>query len=114
MARPSPETAYSTVWVAPGVEGPVGLVVEGVLGSVGRGRRGWVRVRVVVGAGVVKLGSVIDGSGATTVCWRELLMITSATSPDHHQDRDARRFTASAATSAFRRRRLRRPPRRIL
>src|SRR6267142_1554227 len=68
MARPSPETAYSTVWVAPGVEGPVGRVVEGVLGR--------------VGVGVVKLGSVIDGSGATTVCWRELLMITSAiTSP---------------------------------
>ena len=33
---------------------------------------------VVVGVGVVKLGAVIDGSGATTVCWRELLTITSA------------------------------------
>ena len=37
---------------------------------------------VVVGVRVVKLGSVIDGSGARTVSWRELLAITSAiTSP---------------------------------
>src|SRR5882757_9207244 len=82
MARPSPETSYCTVSVAPGVEGPVGPVVDGALGSVGRGKgkTGVVGRGVVVG--VVKLGSVIDGSGATTVCWRELLTMTSAiTSP---------------------------------
>src|SRR6201999_1546902 len=42
MARPSPETLYTTVSVAPGVAGPVGLVVGGVLGSVGRGKAGMV------------------------------------------------------------------------
>ena len=79
MARPSPETSYTTVSVAPGVDG---LVVDGVLGSVGSGKTGMVGRGEVVGVGVVKLGSVIDGSGATTVCWRELLTITSAiTSP---------------------------------
>src|ERR1700682_1301459 len=78
MARPSPETAYSTVAVAPGVEGPVGPVVDGALGSVGRGKTGMGGRDVVVCVGVVKLGSVIDGSGATTVCWLELLTITSA------------------------------------
>src|ERR1700754_4161898 len=82
MARPSPETSYTTVSVAPGTEGLVGPGVDGVLGSVGSGKTGMVGRGEVVGVGVVKLGSVIDGSGATTVCWRELLTITSAiTSP---------------------------------
>src|ERR1700730_13668519 len=75
MARPSPKTSYSTVSVAPGVEGPV---VDGALGSVGRGKTGMTGRDVVVGVGVVKLGCVIDGSGATTVCWLELLTITNA------------------------------------
>src|SRR5215471_4106274 len=78
MARPSPETLYSTVWVAPGVAGPVGLVVGGVLGSVGSGKTGMVGRGVVVGVGVVVVGSVSDGSGATTVSCFELFTITSA------------------------------------
>src|SRR5215207_3114360 len=82
MARPSPETSYTTVSVAPGVVGPVGPVVDGVLGSVGNGKTGMGVRDVVVGVGLVELGSGNDGSGATTVCWRELLTITSAiTSP---------------------------------
>ena len=57
MARPSPETSYSTVSVAPGVDG---LVVDGVLGSVGSGKTG-IGVRdVVVGAGMVEVGSGSD------------------------------------------------------
>src|SRR5881227_754879 len=75
MARPSPETLYTTGSVAPGV---VGAVVDGVPGCVGNGKTGMVGRGVVVGVGLVKLGSVIDGSGATTVCWCELLTTTSA------------------------------------
>jgi hypothetical protein len=57
-------------------------VVDGVLGVVGSGKTG-IGVRdVVVGVGLAELGSGNDGSGATTVCWRELLTMTSAiTSP---------------------------------
>src|SRR5688572_2992646 len=93
MALPLPETSYSTVSVAPGVVDPVG---GAVVGSVGSGRTGTVGVRdVVVGGavvlGVVKLGSVGVGRGATTVCCLELLTITSAmTNP----------MTASTATAA--------------
>ena len=78
MARPSPETSYTTVSVAPGVDGPVGLVVDGVLGSVGSGKTGMVGRGVVVGVGRVEVGSVSDGSGATTVSCFELLTITNA------------------------------------
>src|SRR6476659_154140 len=78
MARPSPETSYTTVSVAPGTEGPVGLVVGGVLGSVGSGKTGMVGLGVVVGVGRVEFGSVSDGSGATTVSCFELLTITNA------------------------------------
>src|SRR5271156_1836772 len=74
MARPSPETVYSTVSVRPGVKGPG---VGGVLGSVGNGKTG-IGVGEVVGMGGVGLGSDNDGRGATTVCWLELLTITSA------------------------------------
>src|SRR5262245_47570185 len=76
MARPSPDTLYTTVWVAPGVAGPVGLVGDGVLGSVGSGKTGMVGRGVVVG--VVVVGSDSDGSGATTVSCFELFTITSA------------------------------------
>src|SRR3954469_13899740 len=75
MARPSPDTSYTTVSVAPGV---LGVVVDGVLGSVGSGKTGMVGRAVVVGEGVVKLGAVIEGSGGRTVCGGELLTITSA------------------------------------
>src|SRR6185312_895445 len=78
MARPSPDTLYITVSVAPGVAGPVGPVVDGALGSVGRGKTGMVVRGVVVGVGSVEVGSDSDGSGATTVSCFELFTITSA------------------------------------
>src|ERR1700681_3276816 len=82
MARPSPETSYTTVSVAPCAEGPVGLLVDGVLGRVGNGKTGRGVLDVVVGVGMVELGSDRDGSGARTVCWLELVKITRAiTSP---------------------------------
>src|SRR6478752_3440090 len=82
MARPSPETLYTTVSVAPGVAGPVGPVVDGELGSVGSGKTGMVGRGVVVGVGRDDVGSGTDGSGATTVSCFELFTITSAmTSP---------------------------------
>src|SRR5690242_3549213 len=78
---------------APGVAGGApGEVVPGPLGRVGSGKTGTVGVReVVVGVGVVKLGSGSDGNGATTVSCLELLTMTSAmTKP----------ITASTATAA--------------
>src|SRR3954451_12814718 len=78
MARPSPETSYITVSVAPGREGVDGPVVDGVLGRVGNGKTGTVGRGVVVGVGLGGLGSVSDGSGATTVSCFELFTITSA------------------------------------
>src|SRR5262245_1670473 len=77
MARPSPDTLYTTVSVAPGVAGPVGPVVDGALG-VGRGKTGMVGRGVVVGVCWVDVGSDSDGSGATTVSCFELFTITSA------------------------------------
>src|ERR1700676_825958 len=93
MARPSPETSYTTGSVAPCTEGPVGLLVDGVLGSVGNGKTGRGVRDVVVGVGIAELGSDNDGSGARTVCWRELLTITSAIT------RPITRRTAIAATT---------------
>jgi hypothetical protein len=52
-------------------------VVDGVVGTVGSGKTGMVG-RGVVGVGRVELGSVSDGSGATTVSCLELFTITSA------------------------------------
>src|SRR3979411_7052 len=92
MARPSPETSYTTVSVAPATDGPVGLV-EGVLGSVGNGKTGRGVRDVVLGVGIAELGTDKDGSGARTVCWRELLTITSAVT------RQITRRTAIAATT---------------
>ena len=52
--------------------------MDGVLGSVGSGKTG-IGVRdVVVGVGMVEVGSGSDGSGATTVSCFELFTITSA------------------------------------
>src|SRR4029079_15819002 len=99
MARPSPETLYTTVSVAPGVAGPVGPVVDGELGSVGSGKTGMVGRGVVVGVGRDDVGSGTDGRGGSTVSCCEL--VTSHHSfllrafhdhqrddqPDHGQDR---------------------------
>src|SRR5690349_17170855 len=89
IARPSPVTSYTTVCVWPGA---VVSVVGGVVGSDGSGSTGRVGVRdVVVGLGADVLGSGIDGTGATTVCCRELLAMTSAMT---------RPTTVSTATAA--------------